>query len=193
MESPVRRCKGGLHSGTRQGAGQARYERGREVGENNPQTIWGGAGHNDGPCQANLVTTGTEDENAGSDTSTSSQDDEALIQLLKSYKASRKNVSRFVGMVKTTADTRILHVNVDPRCVRSLLARLLADISVALMDGGCDTGLLDGRSWHIVCYTGRFANVVGFDELIAKKSGLPIVVGITKCALPNRMGHILPV
>jgi hypothetical protein len=33
--------------------------------------------------------------------------------------------------------------------------------------------------------------VVGFDEFVAKKSGLPIVVGITKYTLPDGKGHIL--
>ena len=32
---------------------------------------------------------------------------------------------------------------------------------------------------------------MGFDEFVAKKSGLPIVVGITKYALPDGNGHIL--
>jgi hypothetical protein len=33
--------------------------------------------------------------------------------------------------------------------------------------------------------------MVGFDEFIAKKLGLPIVIGITKYSLPDRKGHIL--
>jgi hypothetical protein len=33
--------------------------------------------------------------------------------------------------------------------------------------------------------------VVGFDEFIAKKLGLPIVIGITKYTLPDGKGHIL--
>jgi hypothetical protein len=61
---------------------------------------------------------------------------------------------------------------------------------MALLDGGCDTGLL-GEGWYILSYTGRVANIVGFDEFITKKSGLPIFTGITKCTLPNKQGSIL--
>ena len=85
---------------------------------------------------------------------------------------------------------RTVHVNIDPTRVRSLLAKLSQTDSIALTDGGCDTGLL-GAGWYIVEYTGRYANVVGFDAFIAKKSNLPIVVGIAKFTLPNGMGAIL--
>lgn len=85
---------------------------------------------------------------------------------------------------------RTLYVNIDPSHVRSLAARLSGNTYMALLDGGCDTGLL-GEGWYILSYTGRFANIVGFDEFIAKKSGLPIVTGVTKCTLPNCHGTIL--
>ena len=62
--------------------------------------------------------------------------------------------------------------------------------AVAITDGGCDTGLL-GAGWYITEYTGCYAIMVGFDEFIAKKSGLPIVIGITKYSLPDGKGHIL--
>jgi hypothetical protein len=58
------------------------------------------------------------------------------------------------------------------------------------MDGGCDTGLL-GEGWYITKYTGWYANVVGFDSLVAKKFNLHIVVGITKFSLPAGKGDIL--
>jgi hypothetical protein len=93
-------------------------------------------------------------------------------------------------MVKTTPMARTVHVNIDPTRVRSLLAKLSQTDSIALTDEGCDTGLL-GAGWYIVEYTGRYANVVGFDAFIAKKSNLPIVVGIAKFTLPNGMGAIL--
>jgi hypothetical protein len=93
-------------------------------------------------------------------------------------------------MVKTTPATRTIHINIDPTHVRSLLAKLSHTDSIALTDGGCDTGLL-GAGWHILEYTGRYANVVGFDAFVAKKSNLPIVVGITKLTLPDNGGAIL--
>jgi hypothetical protein len=152
---------------------------------------YGGTGHNDVARRANLTSTGEDNESSGSDSGTESHDDEQLVQLLKSYKASR-SVNRFMGMVRIQpSEPRTLHINVDPRRVRSLIARLSANESVAVMDGGCDTGLLGGKSWYIVAYTGRFANVVGFDEFLAKKMGLPIVIGITKCELPCRKGFVL--
>jgi hypothetical protein len=55
----------------------------------------------------------------------------------------------------------------------------------------CDSAGLLGDGWYILDYSGRCANIVGFDEFIAKKSSLPIVTGITKCTLPNRLGTIL--
>ena len=85
---------------------------------------------------------------------------------------------------------RTVHINIDPTRVRSLLAKLSQTNAIALTDGGCDTGLL-GAGWYIAAYTGRYANVVGFDAFIAKKSNLPIVVGITKFTLPSNLRAIL--
>ena len=59
-----------------------------------------------------------------------------------------------------------------------------------MADSGCDTGLL-GTDWYVLEYTNRFANVVGFDEFAAQKSGLPIVVAVTKYILPDNKGAIL--
>ena len=95
-----------------------------------------------------------------------------------------------IGMAKTGPATRTIHVNIDPSQVRSLLSKLSKTDAVAVTDGGCDTGLL-GAGWYITEYTGRYAHMVGFDEFIAKKSGLPIVIGITKYSLPDGKGHIL--
>jgi predicted TPR repeat methyltransferase len=54
-------------------------------------------------------------------------------------------------MVKT--HPRTFHVGVDPSHVRSLITRLTAQYSVAILDGGCDTGLL-GDGWYILDYFG---------------------------------------
>ena len=71
--------------------------------------------------------------------------------------------------------TRTIHVNIDPSRVRSLLSKLSKTDAVAVTNGGCDTGLL-GAGWYIAKYTGQYANVVGFDEFIAKcRSTLPNV------------------
>jgi hypothetical protein len=70
--------------------------------------------------------------------------------VLRSYKASR-NLTRFAGMVKT--HPRTFHVGVDPSHVHSLVTRLTAQYSVAILDGGCDTGLL-GDGWYILDYFG---------------------------------------
>ena len=51
-------------------------------------------------------------------------------------------------------------------------------------------GLL-GTDWYVLEYTNQYANVVGFDEFIARKSGLPIVVAVTKFILPDNKGAIL--
>jgi hypothetical protein len=70
------------------------------------------------------------------------------------------------------------------------MSKLDKEDIVALSDGGCDTTLL-GAGWYILEYTGRSANIVGFNEFVARKTGLPIVTGITKVTLPNRKGCIL--
>jgi hypothetical protein len=59
-----------------------------------------------------------------------------------------------------------------------------------LTGGGGDTSLL-GDGWYILDYSRRYMNIVGFDEFIAKKPGLPIVNRITKCTLPNHLGTTL--
>jgi hypothetical protein len=74
--------------------------------------------------------------------------------------------------------------------VRALVSQLAKMEAVALIDGGCDTTLL-GTGWYILEYTGEYANIVGFDEFVARKAGLPIVTGITKIELPDRKGFIL--
>jgi hypothetical protein len=74
--------------------------------------------------------------------------------------------------------------------VQALMSQLDKMEVVALSDGGCNTTLL-GTGWYILEYTGRSANIVGFNEFIARKTGLPIVAGITKVTLPNRKGCIL--
>ena len=53
-----------------------------------------------------------------------------------------------------------------------------------------DTGLL-GTDWYVLEYTNQYANVVGFDEFVTRKSGLPIVVAVTKYILPDNKGAIL--
>lgn len=71
-----------------------------------------------------------------------------------------------------------------------MVSKLVQKESVALSDGGCDTTLL-GEGWYITKCTGRYANIVGFDEFVAQKASLPIVTRITKVKLPNRKGFIL--
>jgi hypothetical protein len=79
-------------------------------------------------------------------------------------------------MVQT--DPRTLHVGLDPSRICSLTTHLTTQESVAFLDGGCDIGLL-GDGWYILGYSRRYANIVGFDEFFAKKSGLPIITRIT--------------
>ena len=83
-----------------------------------------------------------------------------------------------------------VHVNVDPSCVHSLATHLTPHKSIVVADGGCDTSLL-GTNWYVLKYTNRYANVVGFDEFIARKSRLPIVVAMTKFILLDNKGAIL--
>ena len=59
-----------------------------------------------------------------------------------------------------------------------------------MADGGCDTGLF-GTDWYALEYTNCHANVVGFDEFVARKSGLSIVIAVTKYILPDNKGAIL--
>jgi hypothetical protein len=108
---------------------------------------------------------------------------------MKSYKATR-NVNRFAGMMKTQVAPRDIHIRLDPTKVRALVSKLMKKESVAVSNGGCDTTLL-GEDWYIAEYTGRSANIVGFDEFVAWKAGLPIVTGITKVELPHQQGFIL--
>jgi hypothetical protein len=132
---------------------------------------------------------GTQPQNDDSDEE--EDDEEILTRVMKSYKATR-NLNRFAGMAKTrTHTTRDIHVHLDKAKVRALVSKLTQTESVALSDGGCNTTLL-GDGWYITEYTGtRSASIVGFDEFAARKSGLPIVTGITKYELPDRKGHIL--
>ena len=83
-----------------------------------------------------------------------------------------------------------IHVNVDPGRVHSLASCLTPCKSIVVADGGCDTGLL-GTDWYVLKYTNQYANVVGFDEFIACKSGLPIVIAVTKFILLDNKGTIL--
>ena len=145
---------------------------------------------------ANATTTEPIQEIDTLDDSNTSSDDEETLQevtcLLRSHKVTR-DAARFLGMAVTTPrllGQRTIHVNMDPGCVRSLASHLTPQESVVVADGGCDTGLL-GTGWYILEYTNRYANVVGFDEFAARKSGLPIVVAVTKFILPNNKGAIL--
>ena len=149
---------------------------------------YGGAGHDD-TRRTNAVTTIDPDKEDEDTDSSGDSDTEQLVQLFKSYKASC-NSSHFIGMARTVIANRTVHVNMDPTKIRALTSRLAYNDAIVIADGGCDTGLL-GSGWYIHEYTGRYANVVGFDEFVAKKSGLPIVVGITKVALPDNKGSIL--
>ena len=72
----------------------------------------------------------------------------------------------------------------------SLISRLFPQELVVVADGGCDTGLL-GTDWYVLEYTGQHVNVVGFNEFIARKSSLPIVIAVTKLILPDNQGAIL--
>jgi hypothetical protein len=51
----------------------------------------------------------------------------------------------------------------------------------AVTDDGADTSVI-GQGWRIMTdlTTAGYANLVGFDEKATRKSGLPIVTGITK-------------
>jgi hypothetical protein len=73
--------------------------------------------------------------------------------------------------------------------VRALMSQLDKMEVIALSNGGCDTTLL-GTGWYILEYMGRSANIVGFDKFVARKTGLPIVTGITKVTLPDCEGCI---
>ena len=146
--------------------------------------------------QANATTTEPIQESDALEDSDTSTDDEETIRevsrLLRSHKATRDAV-RFLGMTVTTPsppEHRTIHVNLDPGRVRSLASRLTPRESIVVADGGCDTGLL-GTDWYVLEYTNRYANVVGFDEFVARKSGLPIVVAVTKFILPDNKGAIL--
>ena len=112
--------------------------------------------------------------------------------MLCSHKATR-DAARFLGMAITTPSPpghHTVHVNVDPGHVRSLASHLTPHKSIVVADGGCDTGLLS-TDWYVLEYTNRYANVVGFDEFVARKSGLPIIITMTKFILPDNKGAIL--
>ena len=136
-----------------------------------------------------------QDSDALNDSDTSSDDKETLwevTRLLRSHKATR-DAARFLGMAIMTPSPpghRTIHVNVDPGRVCSLASHLTPCESIVVADGGCDTGLLS-TNWYVLEYTNRYANVVGFDEFIACKSGLPIVVAMTKFILLDNKGAIL--
>jgi hypothetical protein len=86
------------------------------------------------------------------DNDSKTSDEDALMQLIRSYKASC-NVSRFLGMTRANQASQTIHVNVDPSRVRSLLSKLSQTDAVTVTDGGCDTGLL-GAGWYVLEYTG---------------------------------------
>jgi hypothetical protein len=114
---------------------------------------YGGAGQDTTDTrQANLGVTAEEDASESESDDSEPGDEDALVRLLRSYKASR-HVSRFIGMARATTASRTIHVNVDPSRVRSLLSKLSKTDAVAVTDGGCDTGLL-GAGWYISEYTG---------------------------------------
>lgn len=46
-----------------------------------------------------------------------------------------------------------LHTTLNPFHVQSLAAQLSSSTYMALLDGGCDMGLL-GKGWRIMSYTG---------------------------------------
>jgi hypothetical protein len=81
-------------------------------------------------------------------------------------------------------------MNIDPAKVWALVSKLAKDESVELSDSGCNTGLF-GYGWYIVEYTVQYANVAGFDEFVAHKARLLIVIGIGKCELPNGQSILL--
>ena len=145
---------------------------------------------------ANTTTTDpVQDPDTLNDSDTSSDDEETLCEvsrLLCSHKATW-DAARFLSMAITTASPPAHHtvcVHVDPAHVRSLASHLTPCESVVVADGGCDTRLL-GTNWYVLEYTNRYANVVGFDEFVAHKSGLPIVIAVTKYILPDNKGAIL--
>ena len=106
-----------------------------------------------------------------------------------SHKASHE-AAQFLGMAITTPHpppTWTVCVNMDPTKVRSLISCLSPHESIVVADGGCDTGLL-GTDWYVLEYTNCYANVVGFDEFVAHKLGLPIVVIMTKFHSTGQQG-----
>ena len=130
------------------------------------------------------------------DSDASSDDEETLQEvthMLWSHKASCE-AAQFLGMAITTPHpppTWTVCVNMDPTKVCSLISCLSPCKPIVVADGGCDTKLL-GTDWYVLEYTNCYANVVGFDEFVACKSGLPIVVTVTKFILPDNKGAILP-
>ena len=92
--------------------------------------------------------------------------------------------------IPQTLSAHTVCVSVDPSKVRSLVSRLSPCKSLVIINGGCDTGLL-GTDWYVLEYMGQYANVVSFDEFIARKSSLPIVIAVTKFILPDNQGAIL--
>ena len=50
---------------------------------------------------------------------------------------------------------------------------------VVYMDGGADS-CIGGIGWHILAYTRRKANLVGYDDCHTKKDGLDICTLVTR-------------
>ena len=57
----------------------------------------------------------------------------------------------------------------------------------AITDGGADSGV-GGHAIHVESYTGRHANLVGFDPATTIKEKLPIVTGLLK-VMSHKMCH----
>ena len=112
--------------------------------------------------------------------------------MLHSHKATHE-AARFLGMTVTIPHPlpdQTVCINADPAKVRSLISCLSPCESVVVTNSRCDTRLL-GTDWYVLEYTNQYANVVGFDECVVHKSGLPIVVMMTKFILLDNKGVIL--
>ena len=74
-------------------------------------------------------------------------------------------------------NTRTLHINMDQEEKVACMAS--QNIPLMISDGGADTCVLGGKHWHVLSYTNRKVNVIGFDPASARKNNLPIVSACT--------------
>jgi hypothetical protein len=120
--------------------------------------------------------------------------DDALNQIMRSYKKATQNVNRFAGMMKTQPAPRDIHIRLDPTKVRALVSKLTKKESVAASEKAhirvvtkkCDLSQNNGirpstpfsrsTSYLLTCLTFQcdiFPSNVTFDAFLA---GSPCLV-----------------